>query len=89
MNRLSFVLSQAVFSMFAVVSSLSAQELPPEQAQRLKEIEEMEQKFGLGNLQNDPRIRQMNDERRQPIENAPTTGGRVNGYILDEDGNPI
>lgn len=89
MNRLSFVLSQAVFSMFTVVCSVSAQELPPDQAQRLKEIEEMEQKFGLGNLQNDPRIRQMNDERRQPIENAPTTGGRVNGYILDEDGNPI
>ena len=89
MKRLSFVLSQAAFSMFAVVCSVSAQELPPDQAQRLKEIEEMEQKFGFGNLQNDPRIRQMNDERRQPIETAPTTGGRVNGYILDENGNPI
>ena len=89
MKRISFVLSQAVFSMFAVVCTLSAQELPPDQAQRLKEIEEMEQRFGFGNLQNDPRIKQMNDERRQPIETAPTTGGRVNGYILDENGNPI
>ena len=89
MKRLSFVLSCAVFGMFAVVCSVSAQELPADQAQRLKEIEEMEQKFGFGNLQNDPRIRQMNDERRQPIETAPTTGGRVNGFILDENGNPI
>ena len=89
MKRITFVLSCAVFSMFAVMCSVSAQELDPEQAQRLKEIEEMEQKFGLGNLQNDPRIKQMNDERRQPIETAPTAGGIVNGYILDENGNPI
>ena len=89
MKRLSFVLSQAVFSLFAVVCSVSAQELPPDQAQRLKEIEEMNRMIGLESLQNDPRIIQMNNERRQPIETAPTTGGRVNGYILDEDGNPI
>lgn len=89
MNRLFLFFSSAVFSMFAAVCSTSAQELDPEQAKRLEEIEQMNLKFGLNNLQNDPRIKQMNEERRQPIETAPTTGGRVNGFILDIDGNPI
>lgn len=89
MNRLSFVLSCAAFSLFAVVCSVSAQELPPDQAQRLKEIEETNRMIGIESLQNDPRIRQMNEERRKPIETVPTTGGRVNGFILDEAGNPI
>lgn len=86
MKRLFFVFS---ISMFAVVCAASAQELDPEQAKRLEEIEQMNLKFGLNDLQNDPRIKQMNNERRQPIEAVPTTGGRVNGFILDIDGNPI
>ena len=89
MKKLFLVLSSAVLSMFAVVCSTSAQELDPDQAKILEQMEQMNLQFGLNNLQNDPRIKQMNEERRQPIEAVPTTGSRVNGFILDMDGNPI
>ncbi len=83
MNRKLFVLSLTAICLS--LTSLDAQDLNPDQGNFVEQIERLSsQAGGLQNL-----IKQMNEDRRKPIDEAPVKGGRVNGFILDSEGNPI
>lgn len=68
-------------------SDTSKAEVMPSSASTI--IEQIKQIDNMDNDQLKSMIRKNQEEMRKPIESAPKAGDRVNGHILDINGNPI
>ena len=52
-------------------------------------IERIDELSKMSSEQLDSLLRKMQEDLRKPIASAPKAGGRINGHVLDMDGNPI
>lgn len=59
------------------------------QARLDSEIERLNELSKMSSEQLDSLLRKMQEDMHRPIASAPKAGGRINGHVLDEEGNPI
>ena len=59
------------------------------QARLDSEIERLNELSKMSSEQLDSLLRKMQEDMHRPIASAPKAGGRMNGHVLDEEGNPI
>ena len=89
-----------LYLLFAVVSMLASFPVNAQQTDAAKDNAELQAKLDstlervsklsqLSGEQLDSLYRKTLEDMHKPIESVPKAGGRINGHVLDIDGNPI
>lgn len=86
---LTLVFMMACFPVSAQQTVGAGKDSADMQAKLDSTIEMINELSKMSSEQLDSLLKKMQEDLRKPIASAPKVGGRINGHVLDMDGNPI